>query len=111
MGAESQQRDGCEVTRITMDNDVTTKHGLARATKAVQQPNCLLRVAIPCTGGSPWQHMNILKPGGKEKVAEHHELFRKIWKAFLLVAEECYQWGGKIAFEWPSDCSYWKWPS
>eukprot|EP00972_Heterocapsa_arctica_P088424 13037894-Heterocapsa_arctica.AAC.1 len=110
MGEESRQRDGCEVTRVTMKNDVTTKHGLERAIKAVQRPNCLLWVAIPCTGGSSWQHMNVTKPGGEERLAEHHVLFQKIWKSFLKVAEACYQYGGKIPFEWPTGCAYWKWP-
>eukprot|EP00972_Heterocapsa_arctica_P030801 4532981-Heterocapsa_arctica.AAC.1 len=59
MGEESCQRDGCEVIRITMEDDVTT----TSAMEAVQRPNCLLWFAIPCTGGSPWQNINRLKPG------------------------------------------------
>eukprot|EP00972_Heterocapsa_arctica_P057403 8471295-Heterocapsa_arctica.AAC.1 len=50
MGAKSRQRDGCEVIRITEENDVTTEQGLKMAMDAVRRPNCLLWVAIPCTG-------------------------------------------------------------
>eukprot|EP00972_Heterocapsa_arctica_P059096 8712937-Heterocapsa_arctica.AAC.1 len=54
--------------------------------------------------------MNVTKPDSEERLAEHHALFQKIWKSFLKNAEACYQYGGKIAFEWPTDCAYWKWP-
>ncbi len=51
IGGKDHQRDGCEVIRITKENDVTTPKGLQVALEAVRRPNCLLWVAIPCTGG------------------------------------------------------------
>eukprot|EP00972_Heterocapsa_arctica_P011207 1641831-Heterocapsa_arctica.AAC.1 len=63
MGEKSRQRDGCEVIRIAKENDVTTAKGLKMAMEAVKRPSCMLWVAIPCTGGSPWQHINKMKPG------------------------------------------------
>ena len=77
MGSKSLQRDGCEVIRITKENDVTTAKGLQIAMEAVKRPNCLLWVAIPCTGGSSWQHINKLKPGGKANLEEHYRVSRR----------------------------------
>ena len=31
-----------------------------------------------------------------------------IWNAFVIVAEETLRHGGKIAFEWPTGCTYWQ---
>ena len=68
IGDKRYQRDGCQVTRITEDDDVTTNKGLYKAIQAVRQENCLLWVSIPCTGGSPWQHINAKKPVGAKRV-------------------------------------------
>eukprot|EP00972_Heterocapsa_arctica_P094728 13968705-Heterocapsa_arctica.AAC.1 len=54
MGEAQHQKDGCEVIRVTMANDVTTHHGLRKAMEAVKQPNTLLWAAMPCAGGSPY---------------------------------------------------------
>eukprot|EP00972_Heterocapsa_arctica_P073548 10861972-Heterocapsa_arctica.AAC.1 len=77
--------------------------------EAFKRPNCVLWVALPCTGGSPWQHINKMKPGGEENLREHHKLFQDIWAKFLKVAKVCRAHGGKIAFEWPTGCEYWRW--
>eukprot|EP00972_Heterocapsa_arctica_P059360 8753698-Heterocapsa_arctica.AAC.1 len=57
--------------------------------EAVKRPNCLLWVAIPCTGGSPWQHINKLKPVGEANLREHYKLFQEICGSFLKVAKIC----------------------
>eukprot|EP00972_Heterocapsa_arctica_P000427 60632-Heterocapsa_arctica.AAC.1 len=72
------------------------------AMEAVKRPNCLLWVAIPCTGGSPWMHNNKMKPGGEENLRQHHKLFQDIWILFLKIAKVCRAHGGNIAFEWPT---------
>ena len=54
----------CEHTRLTVKEDVTTPGGRDRAIKAVRAETTLLWASMPCTGGSPWQEINKLKPGG-----------------------------------------------
>jgi len=68
IGSDRYVKDGCSVIRITERDDVTTNKGFYKAIEAVKQENCLLRVSIPCTGGSPWQNINVKRPGGKDKV-------------------------------------------
>ena len=67
IGQSKYQRDGCTVTRLTLEDDVITNQGLYKAIEAVRSENCLLWASIPCTGGSPWQNINVKKPGGPDK--------------------------------------------
>ena len=71
IGQSKYQRDGCIVTRFPLENDVTTNQGLYKAIEAVRSENCLLRASITCTGGSPWQNINVKKPGGPEQIKQH----------------------------------------
>ena len=68
IGQSKYQRDGCTVTRLTLEDDVITNEGLYKAIEAVTSENCLLWASIQCTGGSPWQSINAKKPGGPEKI-------------------------------------------
>ena len=103
---------GSKVVRLTIDDDVTTTNGMDKARDAVRKggKSTLLWAAIPCTGGSPWQHVNLAKCGPKTraKIFNHRRTFLKIWKSSEVVAEECINLGGKIAIEWPTSCMYWK---
>ena len=101
---------GCEVIRLTEKDDVTTPSGLARALEAVEYPGVFLWASMPCTGGSPWQHINRHRPGVAAKIDRHWELARRIWGAFALVAKKALENGGYVAIEWPASCAYWKWP-
>ena len=101
------QRDGCLVTRLTLEDDVTTNQGFYKATEAARFENCLLWASIPCTGGSPWQNNNVKKPGGLETIKKHNWLFNKIRTSFKIVANERRKHGGRIAIEWPKGCEYW----
>ena len=97
------------MVRLTEKDDVTTLEGLRKAIKAVSiMPNTLLWASIPCTGGSKSWSINVNLPGGPEKLAEHRKKFGEIWASFKIVARQCHDRGGKIAIEWPSECSYWK---
>ena len=78
IGNKTYFRDGCSVTRITEDDDVTTPQGLRKALGAVKQENCTLWVSMPCTGGSPWQHIHANRPGGTARVKEHKQKFANI---------------------------------
>ena len=54
-----------EVVKLTINDDVTTPGGSAKAREAVSDDSyyTLLWAAIPCTGGSPWQHVNLARCG------------------------------------------------
>jgi len=58
------KKSKCEHIRLTVKEDVTTPEGRNLAIRAVQANNTLLWASMPCTGGSPWQEINKLKPGG-----------------------------------------------
>ena len=96
---------------LTIDDDVTTPEGYKKALDSVQHvgSKTLLWAAIPCTGGSPWQYINLwgCGPATKSKILNHRRMFFKIWKSFELVAEECSKSGGEVAIEWPTSCLYW----
>ena len=55
----------CEVTRITEKDDARTRKGRRRTVHACQDEStyALLWSSIPCTGGSPWQRMNMHRLG------------------------------------------------
>lgn len=82
--ANTYQRGGCSVTRLTLEDDATS------------------------TGGSPWQNINSKTLGGPERIKEHRRLFNKIRASFKTVAKECHKHGGRIAIEWPKACVYWR---
>ena len=93
-----------------MADDLTTQAGLDKALAAVSDPNVptLLFDALPCTGGSPYQHIN-WKLGAKTraKIRQHRAIFRVLWRNFVRVADACLANGGRIAIEWPRACTYW----
>ena len=64
--------------------------------------------AIPCTGGSQWQVVDIAKNGITTKLEEHWTLFRRLWKAFKRVAAPVISSGGLVCNEWPLRCAYWR---
>ena len=66
---------------------------------------------MPCTGGSPWQFINVRKPGGAARLRKTLKQFKLIWKAFERCARKLVAKGGKVAKEWPKGCVYWKWPN
>ena len=97
--------------RLTIDDDLTTDAGLNKAVNAVSNPRIptLLFGALPCTGGSPYQFLNWqLGPKTRAKIRHHRSIFNCLWKAFVTTAEACIAAGGKIAFEWPRNCMYWR---
>lgn len=63
LGRPYSWNQGCDVIRLTLDDDVTTTVGLKKALDAIQEANrlgihVLLFVSIPCTGGSMWTNLN-----------------------------------------------------
>ena len=72
--------------------------------------NLLLFSAMPCAGGSPWQYINLKKPGVAAKVRKHWKLFKELWTVFVWAAEKVLGVGGEVVIEWPKGCRYWQWP-
>ena len=112
LGQLTNSSRGCEVVRLTQDDDVTTPAGFKTALQSVSKPSgaLLLWASIPCTGGSAWQHINKRHSNGRLLIKKHKLLFRSIWAAFIVVAERCWLAGGHLAIEWPRGCSYWHEP-
>ena len=101
----------CEVIRLTIDDDLTTREGLEKAISAVSVDGLptLLLGSLPCVGGSPYQYMNWkLGPSTRRKIRNHRAVFRVLWHNFMTVADVCRAHGGKIAIEWPRPCMYWR---
>ena len=72
MGDPKHEEYGCTVTRLTLNDDLTTEAGFARGEKAVRDnPGSLLWGSIPCTGGSPWQSINGKTPVGRKRVKRY----------------------------------------
>ena len=87
LGRPCSESRRCGITRLTETEDMTTASGYRYAQAAVD--SCFkdtlicIRSAIPCTGGSPWQNMNRLMPGGEEKLQTHFDLFMKLRTKFV----------------------------
>ena len=52
LGQPTAHNSGCNIIRLTLEDDVTTPKGHAKAMKAVEGKNCLLWASMPCTGGA-----------------------------------------------------------
>jgi len=110
MGKPSRHSKGCEVVRLTIENDVTTEQGHRMAMQSVDHPVVLLWASMPCTGGTPLRFINARTESARRKQKKHLETFWKIWERFEKVARKCHESGGKLAVEWPAECQYWKEP-
>ena len=101
----------CEVIRLTAADDMASQSGVDTAVSAVSVPGLptLLFGSLPCVGGSPYQRLNwYAGPATRTKIQNHWKLFRVLWRNFVVVADACVANGGRIALEWPRDCSYWR---
>ena len=98
------------MVRLTIEDDLTTPYGLAKALDAINTPNATLVLfgALPCTGGSQWQRLNWHRGDAvtRRKIMGHRKVFRVLWRNFVIVAERCFALGGGVAFEWPRSCAY-----
>jgi hypothetical protein len=72
LGAETAGNKCCHKVRLTEREDMTSSFGIEFALSSVREPNTLLWASIPCTGGSPWMHLNRMKiKGMRKKLAKH----------------------------------------
>ena len=103
----------CEVTRITRDDDATTEYGKEKTLNAVRtKKRCLLWGAILCTGGCPRHYMNPHRntTAFKQRQKDVVSSAMKMFDTFVAAAHENRARGGKVAFEWPANNSYWHHP-
>jgi hypothetical protein len=110
LGKPSTHSDGCKVVRLTIDDDLRTLEGLQKAMRIVQdcpRGRTLLWSSMPCTGGSPWQTLNVALGKGLEKIEGHWGDFRLLWGNFEIMARAVMDIGGKVVIEWPERCKYW----
>ena len=109
LGQDKNKPRDTRVLRITESHDArlaeTTRYAIEEMRK---YRDILLWGSIPCTGGSPWQHLNKRKPGGMKRWRAHRQQWRKIWDQFEDAARACHRLGGHVVIEWPSLCDYWR---
>ena len=66
-------RKSCRATSITAYDDTTSEKGIAQSTgRGPVRGATLRRSSIPCTGGSPWQRLNITL--GKQRRQLEHKI-------------------------------------
>ena len=80
IGQPRNKKPGCRVVRLTVDDDLRKRSGMETALKAVREHhNVLLWVAIPCTGGCPWQRINSKRsPETAAKIKVHKRDVQKM---------------------------------
>jgi len=112
LGTKSPWSKDCLVVRVTEQMDATKQstidsilHFISVETKPI-----VLFGSMPCTGGSPWQNINVKRPGGPRRMLEHRRLMNKLWASFELLAQAIVDRRGDVCIEWPKGCSYWKLP-
>ena len=104
---ESQGQEANDVTRLLAHIDKAERQFQeAKELIKLQKPLFIIG-SPPCTTFSSLQNMNRGTPRGAAKVAQYIREFKRIWKAFIRVAEAVVAKRGYIAIEWPQRCQYW----
>ena len=97
---------------FTIVDDFTKEDGLQAALRAVTTaaPGEYIHLwaSLPCTAGSPWQHMNKKYPRALKKIEENLDIFIKLIGNFEKVAKKVVEQGGDVSVEWPTECALWK---
>ena len=104
---------GCTVLQFTEDNDLNIEENRKQIAKTVNEWDGditpLAWISLPCTGGTPWTHINMRHPKAREKVLHHIRIFHKLWQSMLMFFD-LVEIPVKIALEWPKGCRYWTLP-
>ena len=112
LGQPKFVRAGCQGLRLTIVDDLTTEAAWQAALRAVtnvaQGEYIHLWASLPCTAGSPWQHLKKEYPGAFKKIEENLDIFTKLIGNFEKVAKKVVEQGGDVPFEWPTRCALWK---
>ena len=101
------------VLRLTEELDVTQQAHVDKVLGVIQLAQSLnvpvaLWAAMPCTGGSTLQNINIARHGVTDKLRSHWKLFKSLWTAFQRLAYAVQDTDGLVAIEWPVRCAYWR---
>ena len=100
LSQQTPSSNDCLVIGITEDDDFASEYGKQLAKRFLIGKCCALWFSAPCTGGSPWQHINIHKgPKAAERIKNHWIVFRKLWKAFEEVATHAILYGCSVLVE------------
>ena len=95
------------VVRLTEREDMITGYGFRFAQSLVNIAKddnlVLIWSAIPCTGGSPWQNISRLFPGGEERIQGHLRILKALSKKLAMFVEWLNYIGTRwrICIEWP----------
>ena len=97
----SEEDDGTDPDTLRLLKHVCPMHVLAGK-------KVFLWSSTPCTGGSPFQHLNLHRY--KEEYRKNHlnhlwTIHRKLWRAVVELSEYVHGW----AIEWPLRSAYWSW--
>jgi hypothetical protein len=102
LGESSKRSSGCEVVRLTIDDDLRTSEGLQKAIQILQdcpRGRTLLWSSMPCAGGSPWQTPNVAMGEGLGKIEGRWKDLRLLWNNFDLMARAVVDFGGEVVIE------------
>ena len=116
-------REDCWYVRLTIENDLTTESGFKHAQECFRKAiegggSILLWVAIPCTGGSPWQNYNKQFPNARKLIREHIRVYITLFNNLVRLTSwvrglQTFEgtrpnFSFYVALEWPKECSYWR---
>jgi hypothetical protein len=99
---------GCRIVRVTEELDARSMASFTLLSRVTQCKPCLWWISMPCTGGTPWTHINKYYPRGFQLIRQHVRLVNQLLQVLkdfvdIWLGHKCY-----IAIEWPRDCTYWK---
>ena len=116
LGQAREASKRCHVVRVTEADDATRSktiqalvskiHTLCDEGGDTSKP-LLLFASLPCTGGCPWQRINVEK--NPKLVQSHQELFIRLFKSFQSLCRMIKSRNPCVAFELPKNCEYWSW--
>ena len=116
LGQKRRASEGCARLWITeradLRNECTineVESEVTRFRKVHPKAGVLIYGSLPCTGGSPWGHVNKSLKDGETKIKQHQKLFLELLKSFVELVERLRDERAFIAFELSSKCSYWTW--
>ena len=101
-------------SRITIKEDLASEKGLSIAKQHIKEASKsemgLVWLALPCTGGCPWNNINKEREGGAERIQEHLDLFEDLSTNARVAMRYAKSLGVRLAWEWPRCCQLWNNP-
>jgi len=110
IGMHTPESSDCNITRITIDDDILTPEGFNKAWCSITGPTHLLYSSSPCKGGSPYTYINWSR-GNREtrqKILLVRYEFRRMFRRIVHLSLRARAVGARIAMEWPAACIYWR---